>query len=236
MNLCEQYFINFRKHCQYIWCWIKCFKMKTSLSIKMKFAKQTWQISFLLLFLLSSKIYYTFQYPMKFHLKYTREHRCSWNVFKNALIASQPFSTINTLQGRIQDFKLGGGALKKIAPSRGRREHFRGNSCEKSLFYAKKSVFTITEGGAKNVGVFRVKNHDFTPKKTYFPPILGGGGGRAPGAPPPPGSAPALYSLCNVLVPKQCLLSYIWLGHGVKIKPERNCALRATREATIVII
>ena len=43
------------------------------------------------------------------------------------------------MQGRIQDFKLGGGALKKIAPSRGRREHFRGISCEKSLFYAKKS-------------------------------------------------------------------------------------------------
>jgi hypothetical protein len=40
-------------------------------------------------------------------------------------------------QGRIQDFKLGGGALKKIAPSGGRREHF---------------------------GVYRVKNHDFTPK------------------------------------------------------------------------
>jgi hypothetical protein len=24
------------------------------------------------------------------------------------------------------------------------------------------------EGGAKNFGVFRVKNHDFTPKKSYF--------------------------------------------------------------------
>ena len=46
-------------------------------------------------------------------------------------------------QGRIQDFKLGGGggALKKIAPSGGRRENFRGISCEKSLFYAKKSYF-----------------------------------------------------------------------------------------------
>jgi hypothetical protein len=44
----------------------------------------------------------------------------------------------------IQDFKLGG-ALKKIAPSRGRRENF---------------------------GVFRVKNHDFTPKNHIFP-ILG---------------------------------------------------------------
>jgi hypothetical protein len=36
------------------------------------------------------------------------------------------------------------------------------------------------EGGAKIVGVFRVKNHDFTPKNHIFP-ILGG---RAPGAPP----------------------------------------------------
>jgi hypothetical protein len=28
------------------------------------------------------------------------------------------------------------------------------------------------EGGAKIFGVFRVKNHDFTPKKSYFFPIL----------------------------------------------------------------
>ena len=32
------------------------------------------------------------------------------------------------------------------------------------------------EGGAKIFGVFRVKNHDFTPKNHIFP-ILGGGGG-----------------------------------------------------------
>ena len=44
-------------------------------------------------------------------------------------------------QGRIQDFKLGGGALKKIAPS---------------------------GGGANIFGVFRVKNHDFTPKNHIF--------------------------------------------------------------------
>ena len=54
---------------------------------------------------------------------------------------------MNYLQGRIQDFKLGGGALKKIAPS---------------IF------FPIAEGGAKIVGVFRVKNHDFTPKNHIF--------------------------------------------------------------------
>ena len=45
---------------------------------------------------------------------------------------------VNLIQGRIQEFKLGGGALKKIAPSGGRRENFWGISCEKSLFYAKK--------------------------------------------------------------------------------------------------
>ena len=35
----------------------------------------------------------------------------------------------------------GGGALKKIAPSGGRRENFWGISCEKSRFYDKKSYF-----------------------------------------------------------------------------------------------
>ena len=62
-------------------------------------------------------------------------------------------------QGRIQDIKLGGGgALKKLRRA---------------------------EGGAKILGVFRVKNHDYTPKKIIIFPILGGGGGGSP-----PGSAP----------------------------------------------
>jgi hypothetical protein len=52
------------------------------------------------------------------------------------------------VQGRIQDFKLGGGALQKIASSGGRREHFWGNSCEKSRFYAKKIIFFPILGGA----------------------------------------------------------------------------------------
>ena len=42
--------------------------------------------------------------------------------------------------GRIQDFKLGGGHLKKLRRA---------------------------DGGAKIVGVFRVKNHDFTPKNQF---------------------------------------------------------------------
>ena len=44
-------------------------------------------------------------------------------------------------QGRIQDFKLGGGAFKKLRRA---------------------------EGGAKFVWVLRVKNHDFTPKYHIF--------------------------------------------------------------------
>ena len=43
--------------------------------------------------------------------------------------------------GEDPGFQVRGGALKKIAPSRGRRENFWGISCEKSRFYAKKSYF-----------------------------------------------------------------------------------------------
>ena len=55
-------------------------------------------------------------------------------------------------------FQVRGGALKKNAPSGGRCENF---------------------------GVFRVKNHDFTPKNHFFAP------------PPPPGSAPDQASEVN---------------------------------------
>ena len=48
-------------------------------------------------------------------------------------------NTMGPYQGRIQDFMLGGAHLKKLRRA---------------------------EGGAKIVGVFRVKNHDFTPKKS----------------------------------------------------------------------
>ena len=62
-------------------------------------------------------------------------------------------------QGRIQDFKLGGGAdLTKLRRA---------------------------EGVAKIVGVFHVKNHDCTPKNHIFSNFRGGGGG-APRRPPPP--------------------------------------------------
>jgi hypothetical protein len=43
------------------------------------------------------------------------------------------------------------------------------------MILRQKIIFLPTaEGGAKIFGVFRVKNHDFTPKKILFFPILGG--------------------------------------------------------------
>ena len=42
------------------------------------------------------------------------------------------------------------------------------------------------EGGAKIVGVFRVKNHDFTPKNHIFFPILGGARAGCPPSLDPP--------------------------------------------------
>ena len=50
---------------------------------------------------------------------------------------------INYNAGADPGFQVrGGGALKKIAPSGGRRENIWGIPCEKSRFYAKKSYFS----------------------------------------------------------------------------------------------
>ena len=71
----------------------------------------------------------------------------SINGHYQVYLASDVRDNLDTcIQGRIQDFKLGG-ALKKIAPSGGRREIFWGFSCEKSRFHAKKSYFFQFQGG-----------------------------------------------------------------------------------------
>ena len=57
------------------------------------------------------------------------------------------------ISGADPGFQVRGGALKRIALSGGRREIF---------------------------GVFRVKNHDFTPKNQFFSNFRGGGAGSAP--------------------------------------------------------
>ena len=57
--------------------------------------------------------------------------------------------TLKPSSGADAGFQVRGGHLKKIAPSRGRREHFWGISCEKSRFYAKKIIFFPILGGAR---------------------------------------------------------------------------------------
>ena len=80
----------------------------------------------------------------------------------------------NHMQGRIQDFKLGGAQLKKIAPSGGRRENFRGISCKKSRFYAKKSYFCqLRREARKFLGYFMWKITILHQQIIFFP-ILGG--------------------------------------------------------------
>jgi hypothetical protein len=49
-------------------------------------------------------------------------------------------------------------------------------------FTPKNHIFPILGGAREIFGVFHVKNHDFTPKKIIFLPILGGA--RAGCAPP----------------------------------------------------
>ena len=52
------------------------------------------------------------------------------------------------------------------------------------------------EGGANIFGVFRVKNHDFTPKNYIFSNFMGGGGGGGAH----PGSVPgaSIQKLINI--------------------------------------
>ena len=88
---------------------------------------------------------------------------CPFGIFKLFLCVYADDRTV-VYQGRIQDFKLRG-ALEKL-----RR----------------------VEGGAKIVGVFRVKNHDFTPNNHIFSNFKGG---RVPGAPPPPLDPPLYTSM-----------------------------------------
>jgi hypothetical protein len=77
------------------------------------------------------------------------------------------------IQGRIQDFKLGGAHLKKLHRA---------------------------EGGAKIFGVFRVKNHDFTPKNHIFSNFRGGARRVRPPLDPPLYMA-RFINFMNSLVP-----------------------------------
>ena len=96
------------------------------------------------------------------------------------------------LAGADPGFQVRGGALKKIAPSRGRRENCWGISCEKSTILRQKIIFFQFYGGrAKFLGYFmwkitilRQKNHIFTNFR--------GGARRVRPPPPSPLNPPLL--------------------------------------------
>ena len=70
------------------------------------------------------------------------------------------------MQGRIQDFKLGGGVhLKKLHRAEGGANIFGVFRVKNHDFTPKNHIFPILGGACKIFGVFHVKNHDFTPKK-----------------------------------------------------------------------
>jgi hypothetical protein len=74
--------------------------------------------------------------------------------------------------------------LKKLRRAEGGAKNF-GVFCVKNHdFTPKNHIFPILGEAREMFGVFHVKNHDITPKKIIFFPILGGA--RAGCAPPPP--------------------------------------------------
>jgi hypothetical protein len=86
-----------------------------------------------------------------------------------------------TVQGRIQDFKLGGGAhLQKLRRAEGGAKIVGVFRVKNHDFTPKQHILSNWRGRRENFGVFRVKNHDFTP---FFFFQFMGGGRRVP---PPP--------------------------------------------------
>ena len=71
-------------------------------------------------------------------------------------------------QGRIQDFKLGGANLKKLRRAEGGGKIVGVFRVKNHDFTPKNHIFPILGGAREFFGVFHVKNHDFTPKKSYF--------------------------------------------------------------------
>jgi hypothetical protein len=79
------------------------------------------------------------------------------------------------ISGADPGFKVSWGALKKnCAEPREARKCLRYFVWKITILRQKIIFFPIAEGGAKIVGVFRVRNHDFTPKNLIFSNFRGG--------------------------------------------------------------
>ena len=96
----------------------------------------------------------------------------------------------------------GGGALKIIAPSGGRRENFGMFRVKNHDFTPKNHIFSNCGGRRENFwGISCEKSRFYAQKILFFPTL---GGARA-GCPPPSGSAPAASeynykTICNLVI------------------------------------
>ena len=102
-------------------------------------------------------------------------------------------------------FQVRGGAhLKKLRRAEGGAKNFGVFRVKNHDFTPKKSdFFPNAEGSAKIFGVFRVKNHDFTPKNHIFSNFRGGGA-RAGCAPPPWGTYMKLVTKYQISAINSC--------------------------------
>ena len=144
-------------------CTCICRKIYNSFALALKQGRKDRQrLAILPIFNALSSIFYAFRqctYPVHIQCYYTGilvplveqklptlpEHLSSPPVFSGVRV-DLSFVFCVEFSGADPGFQVKGGALKKIAPSRGRREHFWGISCEKSRFYAKKSYFFQFQG------------------------------------------------------------------------------------------
>ena len=74
----------------------------------------------------------------------------------------------NPIQGQIQDLKFGEEHLQKLRRAEVGANFFGVFRVKNHDFTPKNHIFPILGGAGEIFGVFRVKNHEFTPKKSYF--------------------------------------------------------------------
>ena len=89
--------------------------------------------------------------------------------------------------------------LKKLRRAEGGANIFGVFRVKNHDFTPKNHIFSIAEGGAKIFEVFRVKNHDFTPKNHIFSNFRGGARRVRPPPPPSPESAPGNAVIISML-------------------------------------
>ena len=94
------------------------------------------------------------------------------------------------ITGADPGFQVRGAQLKKLRRAEGGANIFGVFRVKNHDFTPKNQFFSNCGGRREKFWVFRVKNHDFTPKNHIFSNFRGG---RAPGAPPP--LDPPLYNV-----------------------------------------